>query len=288
MEGVSFVDYQQWPQLNASLLVHAWKSWRQFDHVKRFGYQPKTDTTVGTAMHGLAECLPLDNFDDLFVVMPDYKTSPENVTATTGKSSTSRTNWVKDQESAFLAEHEGREVLSVADRNRCRRMLYAIERNEEAMGLITSSIRELSLRGELSGVDCKGRLDGVNVTRNCFWDLKTTRDVSARGFGKTAANLHYLFKMAFYWRLLEQTGVEADSVKFIAVQDSVPLGDGTYNEAADCAVYDIPLIALENQFPEIDRLLNEYRQCLADDRWPGVPNGLLHIPNWAMHEVELV
>ena len=287
MESIAFSDYVNWPQMNASTLVHGVKSMRQLKYVRDNGYQPKTDTRVGTALHSLAECLPVDRFDEMFVVMPDYKLSPDNVTST-GKSSTSKTSWVREQESAFLAEHEGAEAMSVAESRRCKRMLYAIQRNKEAMELIEKSAVEVSLLSQLYGVECKGRLDGVDMGDNSFWDIKTTRNASSQPFGKTAANLHYLFKMAFYWLLLQRHGMEAAAVKFIAIQDSVPLGDGSFNEAADCAVYDIPLIALENQIPEIERLLSEYTRCLADDVWPGIPNGPLHIPNWSMNETELV
>lgn len=287
MESILFADYVKWPGVNASLLVHAVKSWRQFEYVRRLGYQPKTDTRVGTALHSLAECLPVDKFDTMFVTMPDYKVSPDNVTST-GKSSTSRTAWVKEQEAAFVAKHQGAEIMTVAEKKRCQRMLHAIQRNDRAMELITRSTLECSLRGGLHGVDCKGRLDGIDIANNGFWDIKTTRNASAIPFGKTAANLRYLFKMAFYWLLLREHGMQAATVEFIAVQDSVPLGDGSFNEAADCAVYDIPLIALENQFPEIERLLHEYQQCEKADKWPGIPDGPLHIPNWSMHEPTLI
>jgi len=287
MENVSFADYQKWPQINGSLLTHAWKSWKQFKHVRQFGYQPKTGTRVGSSLHSLVECFPLDNFDHLFTTMPDYKSSPDNMTST-GKPSSSATSWVREQETAFRDANSGQEVLSIAEHNRCRRMIHAISENVEASSLITSSLREACLTTELHEVACKGRLDGVRVDDDCFWDLKTTRDVSAHGFGKTAANLRYVFKMAFYWRLLQQNGIEATSVKFIAVQDSIPLGDGSFNEAADCTVYEIPMIALENQFSEIERLLTEYKHCLATDTWPGVKDDDLYIPNWSMNEIELV
>ena len=58
MESVAFSDYINWPQMNASTLVHGLKSMRQLKYVKDNGYQPKTDTRVGTALHSLAECLP--------------------------------------------------------------------------------------------------------------------------------------------------------------------------------------------------------------------------------------
>ncbi len=287
MENIPFDDYVAWPEINVSLLTHARKSWKQFAYVKQHGYQPKTNTRVGTALHSLVECLPVDNFDAMFAIMPDFKSYQHNVTGK-GERSFARTTWVEQREAEFSSEHPDSEILSVAQYDRCRRMVLAIQQNTEAYEMVTNSMRELSLRGEIQGVQCKGRLDGSSIDAGCFWDLKTTRDISAVGFGRTAANLAYVFKMAFYWRLLAAHGMEAQSVKFIAVLDAVPLADGSYNEAPDCAVYDIPMIAIENQFPEIDRLLDEYRQCLEKDDWPGIGNGELFIPNWAMNDAELV
>ncbi len=286
-ESTTFDAYLKWQGVNASWLGHAFKSWKQFHWVLVNGYQPKTDTRVGTALHSLAEVLPLDVFDTLFQTMPDFKTSPDNVT-TTGKPSTSQTSWVKEQEAALIAENPGSEFMSVAESKRCRRMLFAIQTNDEAMSLITNSLREVSITGELHGVACKSRLDGIRIEDSVLWDLKSTRDVSPHQFGRTAANLHYVFKTAFYWLMLRQNGIEATEVKLIAVQDSVPVGDGSFNEAADCVVYPVPMIAIENQFAEIERLLTEYKRCVDMDLWPGVQGQPLVIPNWAMGETELV
>lgn len=299
MDSVPFEQYQHWPQLNASLLVHAFKSWRQFEFARRVGWRPKTDTRVGSALHSMVELLPVEKFQDLFTVMPDFAHSPDNVTngrtlkdgTVTGQkpSSSSTTKWVKDQERSFLdqAVVDGRDVLKRSEYKRALRMLESIQRNSQAMDLIMHSRRELSLLATLSGVECKGRTDGVDGF--ALWDLKSTADIAPHAFGRTAANLRYVFKMAFYWRLLAANGIECDQVFLIAVQDARPHKDtGEYSDAADCAVYEIPMVAIENQMANIDRLLREFQECEQSGEWPGVPNGDLHIPNWAMEEAELV
>ena len=99
--GVLFADYQRMPQLNSSLLTHANKSWKQFKWVRDHGFQPKTDTRIGTAIHSLVEMLPVERFQDIYRVMPDFAKSPDNKTKG-GKQSTSKTDWVREQEQAFI------------------------------------------------------------------------------------------------------------------------------------------------------------------------------------------
>ena len=270
--------------LNASTLVHALKSWKQFRYVQQHGYRPKVSTAVGSGLHTLVECWNMDVFDSMFAVMPNFKRHPDNVTKA-GNPSRSVTDWSRTQEEAFEA-NEDREIITEAEARRIRRMVQAIEDHKEAAHLIASSQREVSVYANLWGVDCKGRLDGI--CGDVLWDLKTTRDVTPGRFGKDAANMRYVLRLAFYWLLLRECGREINEVKVIAVQDSKPLEDGTYNEAPECVVYNVPMIAIENQVDVIQRLLGEYRACVLEDSWPGIADGELVIPNWSMGEEELV
>lgn len=281
----SFREYRERHGLNASLLTHANKSWKQFKWVSDHGYRPKTDTRVGTALHSFVELLPVERFAELYHIMPEYSKSPDNVTKG-GKPSTSRTEWVKEQEASFESSHNGM-ILHRSQYKRAMRMLGAIQDNVAAMDLIDKAdLKEATLTAEICGVDCKGLVDGV--TGSCLWDVKTTRNIAPHRFGKTAADLQYVFKMAFYWRLLVANGIDIDEIKLIAVQDTLQHDDGSWSDAPECVVYDVPLIAIENQMTKLERLLEDYKACLAMDDWPGVPDGELAIPNWSMEEMDLV
>lgn len=283
IHSLSFDDYLEIKAVNASLLVHAIHSWKQFLWVRSNGFRPKTDTETGTALHTFVERMPDKDFGELYAVMPNYRLYPENATGT-GKPSTSRTAWVKDQEAAY--DPGGRQVLTQQQYDRAERMAKAVKANPAAMQLIDDSGKELSVIAEINGVLCKGRVDGLNGST--MWDVKTTNDIARHRFGQTAANLKYVLKMAFYLRLLSAVGIEIDRVVLIAIQDSIPREDGGYNEAPDCCVYEIPMIALENQMSSIDRLLNEYVDCMSSNQWPGCSDGDLVVPNWSMEETDLV
>jgi|2_EtaG_2_1085320.scaffolds.fasta_scaffold02035_6 hypothetical protein len=284
---IPFADYVGMPQINPSLLTHAFKSWKQFRHVQLNGFQPKTPTRVGTQLHSMVELLPLEKFQDEYVVMPDYKTSPDNVTGT-GKPSTSRTGWVKDQEAAFKDANGGAEVLELSEHKRVRRMLKSVQECPDALDLIEGSQKEMSMTAEMCGIQCKGRMDGIKPVSSILWDLKSTASIQPQAFGRTATNLNYVFKMAFYTRLIVANGGAVDRVFFIAVQDARPHKDGvTWNEAPDCTVIEVPMIAIENTFSTIDRLLYELKACQDENAWPGVASHELYIPNWAMPEEDL-
>lgn len=283
--GLPWLEYLKLEYINASLLVHANKSWKQFQWVRQHGFQPKTDTRIGTALHSLVELLPVEKFQDLYHIMPDFARSPENVTDKGAPSTSPNTTWAKSQRETFQAEHDGL-ILDRTEHKRALRMLESIQANSHAMELIDESRKEVTVTGELNGVMCKGRLDGLR--KDGFWDLKSTNNIAAHRFGKTAADLGYLFKLAFYWRLLDINGDEPEEVDLIAVQDPKPRADGQWNEAPDCCVYSVPLVAIENQMQKVERLLEEFKECERSGVWPGCPDGELVVPLWAMEESELV
>lgn len=277
-------EYRAAPGINASLLVHAMKSWRQFRYVQEHGYRPKVSTVVGSGAHTLVEAWNMDVFHQLFAVMPDFKRSPDNVTKA-GNRSRATTDWSRQQEEAFRA-NESREILTEKEAKRIRRIVMAIGDHKEASHLIASSEREQSVYAEIRGVQCKGRVDGL--CGRTLWDLKTTRDVTPGVFGSDAANKRYVLRLAFYWLLLREQMRPIEQVKIIACQDSRPLEDGTYNEVAECVVVNVPMIALENKVDQVYQLLDGYKWCLKRHEWPGVPDCDLVIPNWDMTEPELV
>ncbi len=293
-DTIDFDAYLAREELSGTELRHAFESWRQFKYCRDFDWRPKTDTRVGTAVHSLVECLPLDQFEALFCTIPDYAKRPGNQTATGGASTSPKTTWVAEQTIEFIREHPGREFLNHKQGARCRRMIRAICRNPEAMELISDSMREVTITTELNGVACRGRVDVLGPSGEYFIDTKTSRDISPHGFGRIAAELDYVWKMAWYMRLLLNLGMAPRAVKFLVVLDAVPLKDGSFNQVADAVIRNVPMVALENEFDEVDRLLREYEQCMERDEqgdpnaWPGMKNDELHVPNWAMREQELI
>jgi hypothetical protein len=141
--------------------------------------------------------------------------------------------------------------------------------------LVQSSAKEVTVYGEICGVECKGRLDLLNIGK--IADLKTTPNVHKKAFGRIFSNLNYAFKLAFYRELVRQNWINVLQVELITQELS---GD------FDNALVSVPSIVLDNAWDKVVEVMTAYKQCLETNTWPGVDGGNdyyeLDIPNWAM------
>ena len=283
MSYITFSEYQQLTQMNGSTMAHGLTSMRQLKFVIDNGYEIPADVTrVGTALHSIVEFLPVDRFDDYFVVQPDFHLSPDNQTSKGDQSTSKNTVYVKEMLQSFAAT-ETREVLTRAEYTRIDRMLRAIAANKEAMRLITESHREQTMIGEISGLECKGRIDGLSYQGE-QWNLKTTNAISKNRFCSHATRLNYPFKDALHRELLRANGWKSVRFSYIAVLDARPNKEGKYREPADCVVITVPEIILDNQVPAINRVIRQYQDCLKSGIWPGLDDYSYEQPMWSMSD----
>jgi len=126
---------------------------------------------------------------------------------------------------------------------------------------------EVSITGELDGVQVKGRLDLLAGSTVC--DIKTTQDARPEAFQRTFYTLKYHVQAAFYCDL---AGVE-DFV-FVAVETEPPFA---------CAAYRMNKAALDAGREEYRRLLALWRRCMDSGEWPGYSAAIhnLDLPAWA-------
>lgn len=110
---------------------------------------------------------------------------------------------------------------------------------------------------EQTGVACKGRMDWLD---DCaLVDLKTTRDIELRAFGRHCHTMQYHCQLAFYQMGLLANGIER-LVKIIAVESEPP---------HDVAVYDLGEDALWAGEVKVREALRLVAQCRKEKRWPG-------------------
>ena len=160
-------------------------------------------------------------------------------------------------------------------------MVDAVRGNSDAMKLIDGAQVELSVTWDHDGRACKGRVDALKMIgdesdpRYIIVDLKTTQDVSPRGFARTVANYHYHGQLAFYSDGLHSNGVQCVGHAIIAVQNSHPF---------DCAVYDLHDIVPQGRW-QYQQWLEKLAWCEKYDLWPGVQGDdgqlVLELPKWA-------
>ena len=99
-------------------------------------------------------------------------------------------------------------------------------------------------------------------------DLKTTRDASPDGFGKSIANYRYHVQSAHY-----RDGFQAGRFVWVAVEIDPPYAVAVYIDGDEI-----------HARGDGERLsdLRLYAECKASDKWPGYPDEVQNIslPRW--------
>jgi len=230
---------------------------------------------IGTGVHALL--LEPEQFASRFVIMPDYHLDEDNVTGKGERSESKATSYYKSRCREFCTANRDKLILSQDDFNKSLTCISALRRRPAIRKHLEGANTEVTVLGEIEGVEFKGRIDILKP--NAIVDLKTTNDVTPRLFGRTFANFHYAEKLAIYRELVRQNSVGIRDV-FIIAQEP----DGDF----DNCVIPIPEVVLDNGLERVQRLVRDYKQCLATDVWPGVDRGedevALYVPQWAMED----
>lgn len=274
-KNIGWDEYQTIQRMNVSKLVYGAKSMKSLKRVLDGGYKDPTESMrLGSGTHCLL--LEPDQFEERYCVIPDFHKSPENVTAQGKPTDSKSTSYYKNAVKDFAKENTGREFVS---REQYDTMLCAIESlrgHSEASRLIEScgSNCELTVLGEISGVQFKGRIDALSP--EAIIDLKTTASVEPNQFGRMFANLRYGIKLAVYRELVRQSIASRD-VCVIAQEMS---GD------FDTVVYDVPDCVLDAGLAAAMLILKDYKYAIENNQWHGVDRGerrlQLVVPNWSM------
>jgi hypothetical protein len=281
IENLPFAQYQRIMAMNPSTLVHGRKSMRALKAAIDGGSsEPTQAMRFGNKYHTLI--LEPEEFEESFCVMPNFAAMQENVTSKGDRSDSWATSFAKESKKAFerQAELDGKQVITREEYDRGLAMCEAVANDPYASELIATSKREVTLLGEIEGVEFKGRLD---LCGDKIADLKGTATVEAIAFGRSAANLKYGFKMSIYRELYRQNfNRDPEDVCIIAVETG-----GCF----DCCVYDEMDAALDEGYDRVIETVRAYKTCIQSGRWPGVNRGQrsvpLYVPNWAMPEDDL-
>ncbi|UYL88352.1 RecE-like exonuclease [Arthrobacter phage EvePickles] len=109
-------------------------------------------------------------------------------------------------------------------------------------------------------------------------DLKTTTNANPRDFHKAAFDFGYAQSAAHYIDGVKAATGEDLPFLFVLVEKSAP--------------YLPSVVELDAEVIEMGRRLNTigkniYRECLANDEWPGYPTAPpVHFPAWAIRKIE--
>jgi hypothetical protein len=256
--------YRAHPGLNWSLLKTIAKSPLHFRH-RRDNPRPDSPTfRVGRAVH--AAILEPERFAAEWVVYAGRRA---------GKA------WA-----AFFAEHEGCEILNATEYDTVVAMASAVRSRSDLAAVLEDGRAEVSLlwHERFRGLDlvCKARADWIYHDGDSWvvLDLKTTRDVEARSFGRDAARLMYHGQLAHYAEGLSATlGGAPVRAELLVVETETP---------HDCGLYRLDDVALQCGRARREQLLSRYAACVQSGEWPGqLPEpGYLLLPTWELDTLD--
>ena len=184
-----------------------------------------------------------------------------------------------NEHKAWVAENEGREITTAADMDKAQAIAAAVWAHPAARRALHGGHVEVPLHwtDPATRMRCRGRVDHVRYgrTETALTDLKTTRDISPRAFGRNVEMFGTHGQLALYRRGLDVLGFKPGPVKIVAVTQEPP---------HEVAVYVLPDEVLYAGEVLIDRLLAEVKLWRSRRRWPVryEEETPLMFPTWAL------
>ena len=255
-------EYHAHKAISKSKLDAARKSGR---HLYDMLYGPPRESTaafdLGTVLH--ASALPGEDPDSIAVRMPAgmKKTTKE------GK--------------AFVAEHEGKIILSPSDAYLIDQMMASLAEHPFSQALVKGELAGQSEQSffctdDASGLELKCRPDFLLNDGSLVLDLKTTQDASPKGFQRSIANYRYHVQASHYLDVIESaTGKRPQAFLFIAVEKVRPFATAVY-------MADEAMIGVGKQHARED--LDNIAKWMAEDHFPGYSERVeeISLPKWML------
>ena len=286
-------EYDSIDKMNASTIVHGYEGYEhgvvkvnmlKLRHAIDRKFEATPAMVFGQQYH--AYLLEPEEFDQRFVVMPNFAKDPNNVDSKNNPSTSAATKWAKEMKAEFLldAGSRGQEVMTENDHWRCKHIAASLRHNQKAMEIIRECETEVTLEGVIEDVPFKGRLDLYHPLGLYFADIKGCVSATDWDFGKKQCQLNIDIKTAVYRELMgQQFGSRPQRVDLIAVESDAPY---------DSAVYRVPDDLIDFGYMKLVALLKAYKTAKEKGVWPGTQpycSGdapYMHVPNWAMPDDE--
>lgn len=200
----------------------------------------------GRAAHKLV--LEPDSFADEFAIAPQCDR---------------RTKEGKEIYAKFVAEAEGKDVLTADSYKKISEMAEAIQKNEIARKFLTGE-HELSFFWEdtKTGEKCKVRPDCIATVdgKKYITDYKTTTSCADGQFERSVRKYGYKFQSGMYREGVFQNTFEEYGFAFVAQEKEAPYAVRVYVCNEDF---------INEGFEQFRQTLDLYHWCKVNDRWYG-------------------
>ncbi len=264
-------EYHNSKALGASLLKEVLRNAKKFKQIwdGELKIEGKS-LDIGSALHKIV--LEPESFSDEFVVAPQVNK----------RTKAGREEWEK-----FLADNEGKVVLSPDDMQLVESMRDKILALPKFKEWLSAGVAERSFFGEIDGVEVKCRPDLLVKTKAGYVviDLKTMgSEATPDDFAKASANHLYPLQEAVYREVLNQNGIQVADFIFAGVSKLDYSGAGYFRHTPEWVNWGEELL---------QKALFKFKWCLKHDTWEEgqfdfVEGGFKKIndvtlPNWAMY-----
>lgn len=254
---MTVAEYRAHPALNFSLAKHLLKSPAHFKAAQDEEQEETDAMRIGTLAHAMI--LEGKDLRNLYAIKP----AGMSFATKEGK------EWKAAQTLPILKEEDSNMIPMAAQ---------AIADNPHASHIMRQcQHRETPIIGTIMGVPCKALLDchGTDGKEWVIDDLKTTQDVSPKGFAKAVINFDLDLQMVWYQTLLANNeGLENPPFwTWTAIEKTSPYVNSVYTGEE----------WTESGMRKLERVLDLYKVCTASGEWPMPYRGInkLERPSWA-------
>jgi hypothetical protein len=266
---VPYESYREIDAVNMSRLKELEHSPQRYIYRGTHPIQTKP-LSLGKAAH--VSVLEPERFDTEFIIWDKLtKNGSGNIAPQSG-----------EQWKTFVAEHPGKSILTIQERDAAMAIQEAIRADATAMRYLEQGDPEVSMEWDLSvewGLPvrrCKGRADWLTRIdgERYVVGLKTSADCREHPFGAACARYGYAMQWAFYHDGYEAITGIAPRMKEIVVEPKAPHAVIVYNITEDV------LIEGRDRYLELLKILGE---CEAAGKWPGPGRDEEHnvsLPTW--------
>ena len=251
--------YRKDPAHAQSYVKHILKSPAHYLAAKQFRFTPTVSMQMGSALH----CLVLEGKEQL---LKDFIVKPDGISLTTKEGK----EWKASAgRKTVLSQDSWRDVYGMAE---SLRRLEWFDADQDDY----RKYNELSLYWEADGLDCKCRLDRLQLTDDhaMVLDLKTTDSVDSKAFlKKVIGGFNYLFQSAWYTEATIAAFQRPTTFVFIGVERAAPYQVKTFEVSDEM---------LQEGLRQTEQARKLLTQCLRSKQWesPEITHELLELPPW--------
>ena len=248
------MTYEENPAINHSKLKDIAISPKYFyeKHIKKSFIEEKTSAlNFGSAFH-LALLEP-EKFVNQVAILP-------NIDKRTKKGVQEYEEFIINNNDKILLTQEEYNILIQMQNNLWDKKFW----NEE---LILDSI-EYEIYFSYRGLDCKCKIDNLDLKNKIIWELKSTASANINDFTRSINKFYYDTQAAFQLIACENKFGGKWQHRFIVCEKKAPY---------DSICLQLPDYYLNDARITVNKLIDLYKQCLEWEYWPG-HNEAIQIP----------